>query len=67
MPNTIDEKEVDLWWACDICHRQFENGVESSVLNIEGYTELVCGQCFGRGMMWAIKTAWKEKNEDKNR
>jgi len=61
MSNPIDEKEIDLWWCCDICSRQFEDGIEHSVITIEGYSELVCGQCFGRGMMYSIQKAWKEK------
>ena len=54
-------KEVEGFWRCDICHRQFEHNMSSLIYSIEGYPEMFCEKCYNAGTMWAIKQAWKEK------
>ena len=61
MSNSVDMKEVEGFWQCDICHRQFEHDVYSLIYNIEGYSEMICEKCFNRGTIWSIREAWRYK------
>ena len=61
MSNSIDRREVNGFWQCDICRRQFEHNLSSLIYSIEGYSEMFCERCYNRGTMWAIKKAWEEK------
>ncbi len=61
MSNAVDEKEVIAFWHCDICGKQFEHDVDSTVFSIEGHPELICEECYCRGIIWSVKEAWKEE------
>jgi hypothetical protein len=59
MSNSVDMKEVDGWWECSVCRRQFDEGTDRMVYIIEDAT--ICEKCYNRGILWAIKRAWVEK------
>ena len=61
MSNAVGEKEVTAFWRCDICGKQLEHDIDSTVFNVEGYPELICEKCYCRGIIWGIKEAWKEE------
>jgi len=56
----------DEYWVCDICKRRLKKELwvgghfPSAGANlIEGHKERFCFQCWGNGIMWAIKRANK--------
>ena len=59
MSNLIDRKEVDGWWECSICHRQFDEGTTRTAHIINEC--VICQKCHNRGQMWAIREGWKEE------
>ena len=65
MPDTIDRREVDGWWQCDICRRQFEDGADSVICFIDNYT--ICEKCYNRGIIFSIREGWKEKCRESNK
>tara|TARA_Y100000310_G_C19973935_1_gene486734 strand:+ start:146 stop:331 length:186 start_codon:yes stop_codon:yes gene_type:complete len=58
----VVKKEITGFWRCDICHKQFEHSVTTSVYIIKGYPEKICEECFNRGIMFSIKEGWKENH-----
>ena len=58
MSNSVDVKEVDGWWECSVCRRQFEAWKLRTVHIIDG--QAICEECYNRGQIWAIMQAWKE-------
>lgn len=59
MSDMIDSKEVNSWWRCSVCRRQFDDGTDRMVYIIDEHT--ICQKCINRGQIWAIREAWKEK------
>jgi len=46
-------------WTCDIC----DESRIGDAYKIPGYYELICGQCYDRGLMWSIREAWKWRSQ----
>jgi len=46
-------------WTCDIC----DEPRVGDAYKISGYHELICGQCYDRGLMWSIREAWKWRSQ----
>ena len=59
MSNAIDKKEVNGWWSCHVCRRQFDEGTTRTAHIIDEY--VICEKCYNRGQFWAIREAWKEE------
>jgi hypothetical protein len=57
--NPVDSREVNSWWECSICRRQFDNGIDRMVHIIDEYT--ICQKCYNRGILHSIREAWREE------